>query len=163
MVPSKLFTKLSIVLEVSTFISRFFYLPFEKVLLRGPIKQSGRFIPYCSGTWSPIKTHWNNILLGLDSSILNIPYWDFKYKHNLQGLRKCEYKQYLLGLRRCEYKHYLLGHPKFSKKNTPWWEWCTHLDRKILFQSLECAKDKKYHLPVPKWDFFKRGIKMIGI
>ena len=76
------------------------------------------------------------ILLGLDSSILNIPYWDFKYKHNLQGRQKCEYK------------HNLLGLPKVSK-NTPWWELCTHLDRKILFQSLECAKDKKYHLPVP--------------
>ena len=49
------------------------------------------------------------------------------------------------------------------QKNTPWWELCTHLDRKILFQSLECAKDKKYHLPVPKWDFFMWGIKMISI
>ena len=102
------------------------------------------------------------ILLGLDSSTLNIPYWDFKYKHNLQGLQKCEYKHNLLGLRKCEYKHNLLGLPKVSK-NTPWWELCTHLDRKILFQSLECAKDKKYHLPVPKWDFFMWGIKMISI
>ena len=102
------------------------------------------------------------ILLGLDSSTLNIPYWDFKYKHNLQGLQKCEYKHNLLGLRKCEYKHNLLGLPKVSK-NTPWWELCTHLDRKILFQSLECAKDKKCHLPVPKWDFFMWGIKMISI
>ena len=53
-----------------------------------------------------------NILLGLDSSTLNIPYWDFKYKHNLQGLQKCEYKHNLLGLRKCEYKHNLLGLPK---------------------------------------------------
>ena len=103
-----------------------------------------------------------NIQLGLDSSTLNIPYWDFKYKHNLQGLQKCEYKHNLLGLRKCEYKHNLLGLPKVSK-NTPWWELCTHLDRKILFQSLECAKDKKCHLPVPKWDFFMWGIKMISI
>ena len=44
------------------------------------------------------------ILLGLDRSILNIPYWDFKYKHNLQGLQKCEYKHNLLGLWKCEYK-----------------------------------------------------------
>ena len=31
-----------------------------------------------------------NILLGLDNSILNIPYWDFKYEHNLQGLWKVD-------------------------------------------------------------------------
>ena len=59
-----------------------------------------------------------NILLGLDSSTLNIPYWDFKYKHNLQGLQKCEYKHNLLGLRKCEYKHNLLGLPKVSKKHS---------------------------------------------
>ena len=58
------------------------------------------------------------ILLGLDSSTLNIPYWDFKYKHNLQGRQKCEYKHNLLGLRKCEYKHNLLGLPKVSKKHS---------------------------------------------
>ena len=112
--------------------------------------------PYCSGTRSPIKTVLTNILLGLDSSILNIPYWDFKYKHNLQGLQKCEYKHNLLGLRKCEYKHNLLGLPKVSK-NTPWWEWCTHLDRKILFQSLECAKDKKISSTSTKVGLFHVG------
>ena len=62
-----------------------------------------------------------------------------------------------MGSSNSEYKYNLLGLRKVSK-NTPWWELCTHIDRKILFQSLECAKDKKYHLPVSiKVGFFHAG------
>ena len=53
-----------------------------------------------------------------------------------------------------EYKHNLLELRKVSKNTS----WCTHIDRKILFQSLECAKDKKYHLPVST----KVGIFHVG-
>ena len=54
-----------------------------------------------------------NILLGLDNSILNIPYWDFKYEHNLQGLRKVDINITYWDFRR-------------FRKNIPWWELCTH-------------------------------------
>ena len=43
------------------------------------------------------------------------------------------------------------------QKNTPWWELCTHLDRKILFQSLECAKDKKISSTSTKVGLFHVG------
>ena len=67
-----------------------------------------------------------DILLGLDSSTLNIPYWDFKYKHNLQGLQKCEYKHNLLGLPKVSKKHSLVGimHTPRQKNTFPKFRVC---------------------------------------